>query len=87
MKKLRAQFLDIRADRVLKIATLPLDRFDLILLAQARVEGMTLVTANPDLADRDVEILLNNSDECSTNRISVSQRARSGLASGKSLNR
>ena len=87
MKKLRAQFLDIRADQVLKLAPLPLDRFDLILLAQARVEGMTLVTANPDLADRDVEILLNDSDEGKTKRISVSQRARSGLASGKSLNR
>jgi PIN domain nuclease of toxin-antitoxin system len=74
MKKLRAQFLDIRADQVLKIATLPLDRFDLILLAQARVEGMTLVTANPDLVDRDVEILLNDSDECS--RISVRQKSK-----------
>jgi PIN domain nuclease of toxin-antitoxin system len=87
MKKLRAQFLDIRADQVLKLATLPLDRFDLILLAQARVEGMTLVTANPDLADRDVEILLNDSDEGNTNRMSVSQRSRAELASGKSLNR
>lgn len=87
MKKLRAQFLDIRADQVLKIATLPLDRFDLILLAQARVEGMTLVTANPDLVARDVEILLNDSDKCSMNRMSISQRARAELASGKSLNR
>jgi hypothetical protein len=48
---------------------------------------MTLVTANPDLADRDVEILLNDSDEGNTKRISVSQRARTELASGKSLNR
>jgi PIN domain nuclease of toxin-antitoxin system len=87
MKKLRAQFLDIRADQVLKIATLPLDRFDLILLAQAQVDGMTLVTANPDLADRDVEIFLNDSDEGSTNRMSVSQRAKSELSSRKSLNR
>ena len=87
MKKLRAQFLDIRADQVLKLAMLPLDRFDLILLAQARVEGMTLVTANPDLVDRDVEILLNESDEGNTQRMSVSQRARAELASGKSLNR
>jgi PIN domain nuclease of toxin-antitoxin system len=87
MKKLRAQFLDIRADQVVKIATLPLDRFDLILLAQARVEGMTLVTANPDLANYDVDILLNDSDEGNTNRMSVSQRVRSGLVSDKSLNR
>jgi PIN domain nuclease of toxin-antitoxin system len=87
MKKLRAQFLDIRADQVVKLETLPLDRFDLILLAQARVEGMTLVTANPDLANCDVEVLFNDSDEGNINRISVSQRARSGLASGKSLNR
>jgi PIN domain nuclease of toxin-antitoxin system len=43
MKRLRAQFLDIRADQVLKLSTLPLvreasalpNRFDLILLAQA----------------------------------------------------
>jgi hypothetical protein len=34
-----------------------------------------------------VEILLNDSDERNTNRISVSQRARAELASGKSLNR
>jgi PIN domain nuclease of toxin-antitoxin system len=95
MKKLRAQFLDIRADRVLKIATLPLvrgasalpNRFDLILLAQAQVEGMTLITANPDLVDRDVEILLNDADECHAKRMSVSQIARDELASGKSLNR
>jgi PIN domain nuclease of toxin-antitoxin system len=85
MKKLRAQFLDIRADQVVKLSILPLDRFDLILLAQARVEGMTLVTANPDLANCDVEVLLNDSDKGYTSRISVSQRARSGLASGKSL--
>jgi PIN domain nuclease of toxin-antitoxin system len=87
MKKLRAQFLDIRADQVVKLATLPLDRFDLILLAQARVEGMTIITANPDLVDRDVEILLNDSEEGITNRMSACQRAKSGLASGKSLNR
>jgi PIN domain nuclease of toxin-antitoxin system len=87
MKKLRAQFLDIRADQVLKIAALPLDRFELILLAQARVEGMTLITANPDLADRDVEILLNDLDERNTQRMSVSQRVRAELASSKSLNR
>jgi PIN domain nuclease of toxin-antitoxin system len=94
MKKLRAQFLDIRADQVLQLGTLPLvreasalpNRFDLILLAQARVEGMTLITANHALADDGVEILLNDSDEGDTSRISVSQRARSGLASGKSLN-
>jgi PIN domain nuclease of toxin-antitoxin system len=87
MKKLRAQFLDIRADQVVKLTALPLDRFDLILLAQARVEGMTLVTANSDLADRDVETLLNDSDESNIKRMSVSQRARAELASGKSLNR
>jgi PIN domain nuclease of toxin-antitoxin system len=86
MKKLRAQFLDIRADQVVKVAKLPLDRFDLILLAQARVEGMTLVTANPALSREDVEILLNDSDEGNTNRLSVIQRARAELASSKSLN-
>jgi PIN domain nuclease of toxin-antitoxin system len=86
MKKLRAQFLDIRADQVVKLSALPLDRFDLILLAQARVEGMTLVTANPALADDGVEILLNELDEGNTNRISISQRARAGLSSSKSLN-
>ena len=58
---------------------------DLILLAQARVEGLTLVTANPAMADRDVEILLNELGEGNTSRISVSQKARSGLVSGKSL--
>jgi PIN domain nuclease of toxin-antitoxin system len=82
MKKLRAQFLDIRADQVVKLETLPLDRFDLILLAQARVEGMILITANPDLADRDVEILLNESEEGKTKGMSVSQ---SRIRSGKSL--
>jgi PIN domain nuclease of toxin-antitoxin system len=82
MKKLRAQFLDIRADQVVKLETLPLDRFDLILLAQARVEGMTIITANPDLTDPDVEILLNDSDEGNTSRISVNQRARKELLSG-----
>jgi PIN domain nuclease of toxin-antitoxin system len=83
MKKLRAQFLDIRADQVLKLSTLPLDRFDLILLAQARVEGMTLITANSNLVERDVEILLNESEEGNKNRMSVSQRARAELDRAK----
>jgi hypothetical protein len=51
-------------------------------MAQARVEGMTIITANPDLTDRDVEILLNDSDEGNTSRISVNQRARKELLSG-----
>jgi PIN domain nuclease of toxin-antitoxin system len=83
MKKLRAQFLDIRADQVVKLTALPLDRFDLILLAQARVEGMTIITANPDLVERDVEILLNDSEEGNKNRMSVSQRARAELDRAK----
>jgi PIN domain nuclease of toxin-antitoxin system len=52
--------LPIRQSHALRAASLPFhhkDPFDRILVAQAQLEGMALVTADPVLSAYDVEIL------------------------------
>jgi PIN domain nuclease of toxin-antitoxin system len=63
MKELGARSLEIRADHALQAAGLPLyhrDPFDRMLIAQAQVEGMTIVSADRMFARYDVEILWND---------------------------
>lgn len=63
MKELGARSLEIRADHALQAAGLPLhhrDPFDRMLIAQAQVEGMVIVSADRMFARYDVEILWNN---------------------------
>jgi PIN domain nuclease of toxin-antitoxin system len=60
MRRLGAKSLDIVFPHVCKVATLPLlhrDPSDRILLAQAQIEQMTLVTADGILAQYDVSLL------------------------------
>ena len=63
MKQLGARSLVIRADHALQAGGLPLhhrDPFDRMLIAQAQVEGMTIVTSDRMFARYEVEILWNN---------------------------
>ena len=60
MKQLGARSLEIRADHALQAGGLPLhhrDPFDRMLIAQAQVEGMTIVTSDRMFARYEVEIL------------------------------
>jgi PIN domain nuclease of toxin-antitoxin system len=62
MKELGARSLEIRADRAIQAAGLPLhhrDPFDRMLIAQAQVEGMVIVSADRAFDRDDVEILWN----------------------------
>lgn len=55
-----ASLLDIRPSHVIAVATLPpmhRDPFDRLLISQARAEGLTLVTADVEIARYDVELL------------------------------
>ncbi len=55
-----AQRLPITHDHALQVAALPphhRDPFDRLLVAQAQVEGLTLVTGDPALSRYDVDIL------------------------------
>ena len=63
MKQLGARSLVIRADHALQAGGLPLhhrDPFDRMLIAQAQMEGMTIVTSDRMFARYEVEILWNN---------------------------
>ncbi len=63
MRELGARSLEIRADHAIQSARLPLhhrDPFDRILIAQAQVEGMTMVSADRLFDLYDVEILFNH---------------------------
>ena len=63
MKQLGARSLEIRADQVLQAGGLPLhhrDPFDRMLIAQAQVEGMTIVTSDRMFDRYEVEILWND---------------------------
>jgi PIN domain nuclease of toxin-antitoxin system len=54
------QLLTIALDHALAAATLPdhhRDPFDRLLIAQARAEGLTIVTADPAFEDYDVKLL------------------------------
>lgn len=56
----RTSPLAIQHSHALRVARLPLhhrDPFDRMLIAQAQVEGLPLLTADPQLAAYDVEIL------------------------------
>jgi PIN domain nuclease of toxin-antitoxin system len=60
MRRLGAKSLDIVFSHVCQVATLPLlhrDPFDRILLAQAQIENMTLVTADEILNQYRIDIL------------------------------
>ena len=63
MKQLGTRSLEIRADHALQAGGLPLhhrDPFDRMLIAQAQVEGMTIVTSDRMFARYEVEILWND---------------------------
>ena len=63
MKQLGARSLEIRADHALQAGGLPLhhrDPFDRMLIAQAQVEGMTIVTSDRMFNRYEVEILWND---------------------------
>ena len=63
MKQLGARSLEIRADHALQAGRLPLhhrDPFDRMLIAQAQVEGMTIVTSDRMFDRYEVEILWND---------------------------
>ena len=63
MKQLGARSLEIRADHALQAGGLPLhhrDPFDRMLIAQAQVEGMTIVTSDRMFDRYEVEILWND---------------------------
>ena len=58
--ELRCDLLSLDLDHALEAAVLPLhhhDPFDRMIVAQARVEGLTLVTSDKTLARYEVEIL------------------------------
>jgi PIN domain nuclease of toxin-antitoxin system len=61
--RIRAQsltLLEIRMDHVLRVASLPPihnDPFDRLLIAQAMVEGVPILTADPQIARYDVETI------------------------------
>jgi PIN domain nuclease of toxin-antitoxin system len=60
MQQLGIKYLDIVFPHVCKVATLPLlhrDPFDRILIAQAQIERLTLVTADEILTNYDVDLL------------------------------
>jgi PIN domain nuclease of toxin-antitoxin system len=60
MRLLGAKYLDIVFPHACKVATLPLlhrDPFDRILVAQAQIENMTLVTADEVLTQYGVDVL------------------------------
>jgi PIN domain nuclease of toxin-antitoxin system len=60
MQQLGIKYLDIVFPHVYKVATLPLlhrDPFDRILIAQAQIERLTLVTADEILTNYDVDLL------------------------------
>ena len=53
-------FIDMTADHAFKVEDLPLhhrDPFDRLLIAQCLVDGLTLVTGDPDIKKYDVSIL------------------------------
>lgn len=57
----QVRFLEVSASHAWRVATLPAihtDPFDRLFVAQALIEGMTLVTGDRTLADYDVPILL-----------------------------
>ena len=63
MKQLGARSLEIRADHALQAGGLPLhhrDPFDRMLIAQAQVEGMKIVTSDRMFDRYEVEILWND---------------------------
>lgn len=63
MKQLGARSLEIRADHALQAGGLPLyhrDPFDRMLIAQAQVEGMTIVTSDKMFDRYEVEVLWND---------------------------
>ena len=63
MKQLGARSLEIRADHALQAGGLPLhhrDPFDRMLIAQAQVEGMTIVTSDRLFELYEVEVLWND---------------------------
>ena len=63
IKQLGARSLEIRADHALQAGGLPLhhrDPFDRMLIAQAQVEGMTIVTSDRMFDRYEVEILWND---------------------------
>ena len=56
----RVQFLDITAEHIYSLEQLPLhhrDPFDRMLIAQARAEGITLISNDSRFADYDVSII------------------------------
>jgi PIN domain nuclease of toxin-antitoxin system len=63
IKQLGARSLEIRADHALQAGGLPLhhrDPFDRMLIAQAQVEGMTIVTSDRLFELYEVEVLWND---------------------------
>jgi PIN domain nuclease of toxin-antitoxin system len=63
MKQLGARSLEIRADHALQAGGLPLhhrDQFDRMLIAQAQVEGMTIVTSDRLFELYKVEVIWND---------------------------
>ena len=60
MRLLGAKYLDILFPHACKVATLPLlhrDPFDRMLVSQAQIEQMTLVTADEILAQYGIDLL------------------------------
>lgn len=60
MAELGVQLLDIKANHAVKVSSLPLhhrDPFDRMLIAQAIIENMTLVTADSMFKQYDVSVL------------------------------
>lgn len=60
LEEAQVELLPITARHADRVATLPhhhRDPFDRLLIAQAEVEGFTLVTADGDLSDYDIEVL------------------------------
>ncbi len=60
LAELRCEPLELTLDHAIEAALLPLhhrDPFDRFLIAQARVEGLTLVTSDRSLSRYEVEIL------------------------------